>query len=159
MKHKTNKGLTYRTKIHGFFHYTPLSDAGVKEVIRALQEAGQEDTVIIDIDSAGGAWDGIMEVLTAVQECKGSVIGTADHQAGSMAAMILMELPTLRLGKDCEVLFRRNPFYLTRYCDERFKAYVNSGILTPNEFQELSECKDVTLTGKELTKRLETKGE
>lgn len=133
-----------------------------------LREATSKDSIIIYINSYGGRLDTAIQYLYALTDTKAStkaIIYTAVSaatliafvcdvvEAKPLSTIMLHNFSAQQQGKGSELRAK------VKFDGEQFSALCNtvySGILTPDEIQQLQEDNDFWMMGSELHARMET---
>lgn len=134
-----------------------------------LRGAEEHDTVIIRINSGGGRFDIAAQIMNAIRECKGGVVGVIEQECASAATMIFLTCNQWQvqpygemmihnasysaMGKSHEIASR------VKHTESMFRevvAEVYEGFLTEDEIELVLEGKDYHFTQKEILDRLDS---
>ncbi|QDP60463.1 MAG: putative capsid assembly protease C [Prokaryotic dsDNA virus sp.] len=134
-----------------------------------LRGAEEHDTVIIRINSGGGRFDIAAQIMNAIRECKGGVVGVIEQECASAATMIFLTCNQWQVQPYGEMMIH-NASYGTmgkshevasrvKHTESMFREVVKEvyeGFLTEEEIELVLEGKDYHFTQKEILDRLDT---
>lgn len=90
------------------YHYDLVGEIGDAEnyldLLDALREAGEQDTVHIHINTPGGDLATVAQILDGMENCKGEVYTYAEGQVASGGSIIFFKGDGLAVGKYAEFL-------------------------------------------------------
>lgn len=91
-------------------HYTIPLDKEIKRVsiyrdaLRVLEEAGEEDTVEIVINTPGGNLNTTVTLINAIQNCRGRVVGKIVGLAASGGSLVALSCPEIVLMPYAQIM-------------------------------------------------------
>jgi ATP-dependent protease ClpP protease subunit len=139
-----------------------------RQLCTLLRGANEEDTVVIRINSGGGRFDIAAQIINAIKECAGTVIGVIEQSCASAATMIFLSCDQWQVqplgdmmihyasygvgGKGNEISSRvdHNNRMLPRVFNTIYKDF-----LSVQEIENVIRGQDIYLTPDEITARLE----
>jgi len=145
-------------------------------VIEKLENANPLQDIVLHISSGGGSCASMYRLMLALRYTKATVRAKVRGDACSAAAMIMTQVESVDIADDASIMFHypRITYPDNSVCiidpsevvaGERggdipffhatFVALTTKGLLTTDEFFQLSNKKDVYITGSEYNKRKE----
>lgn len=140
--------------------------------IEALEAAGENDTVVINLSTPGGSLNATDTFLTAMHECEGRVIVRASGGVHSAGSVILLHADEFTLSPNFNCLIHNGSFGTggdynkavasAKHSQEYMEHIMRTtyeGFLTPDELNAMIEGKDFWLGPKEFSDRWERRNE
>lgn len=139
------------------------------DVCHALRSCGPEDEFFLRINSGGGQVRTGNQIINAIKECQGTVIGFIEADCGSMATFIFLACHTWGVSKYAEWFshtisagnwgkenetFEASQF-LRKQTHKRIREEY-TGFLTEEEIESVLKGSDIYLDSDEIMDRLET---
>lgn len=134
--------------------------------IEALEAAGPDDTVVINLSCPGGDLDSTDTFLQALRMCEGRVIVKASGGCHSAASVILLNAPEFSLSENFNCLIHNGScgaggdFNKFAAMAKHTMEYMNQvmrksyeGFLSPEEIDQLLEGKDFWINRDEFIER------
>lgn len=146
-----------------------LEDFAVaRQLCTLLRGVEENDTVVIRINSPGGRFDVAAQIMNAINECAGTVVGVIEQECASSATMIFLSCQQWQVQPWGEMMIH-NASYGAVGKSHEVSARVRSAesqmaqvvetiykdFLTEDEIQEVIKGMDIYLTSDEIVSRLE----
>lgn len=140
--------------------------------IEVMNRAGEDDIVIVHLQTPGGSIDATDTFISAMRDCEADVIVFASGGCHSAGTIILMNAPAFKLSRNFNALIHNGSTGAGgKFSD--FKAMAKAqesmmedvlrqtyeGFLTPKELDELIAGKDYWLNGKQFSERFNQRQE
>lgn len=157
------------SKVYDYYLDYPIEDFdGPRQLCTLLRGAEEHDTVVIRINCIGGRFDAAAQIMNAIRECKGSVVGVIEQECASAATMIFLTCNQWQVQPYGEMMIH-NASYGTmgkshevssrvRHTEAMFREIVSEvyeGFLTDEEIQLVLDGKDYHFTQEEILARLD----
>lgn len=93
-------GITYHFYIHGEIGE---SDEYV-DLLDCLYTATASDVVLLHFNTPGGYLNTAVEIIHAISQCEGTVIGSADGLVASAGSLVFFSCNAFVIGEFCEIM-------------------------------------------------------
>jgi ATP-dependent protease ClpP protease subunit len=93
-------GITSHFYIHGQIE----GSEDYVELLHTLYNATDRDIIILHLNTPGGYLDTAVEIIHAIAQCEGHVVGSADGLVASAGSLIFFACHQFILGEFCEVM-------------------------------------------------------
>ena len=93
-------GITSHIYIHGEIG----ESEDYVDLLQALYNATPADTIILHLNTQGGYLNTAVEIIHAIAQCEGQVVGSADGLVASAGSLIFFACHSFLLGEFCEVM-------------------------------------------------------
>lgn len=156
-------------KIYDHYLDYVLEDFSVaRQLCTLLRGIEPDDTIFIRINSPGGRWDIAAQIINAINECAGTVIGVIEQECASSATLIFLACQQWQVQPWGEMMIH-NASYGAVGKSHEVAARVRSAesqtaqviatlykdFLTQDEISEVLKGLDIYLTSEEIVSRLE----
>lgn len=158
------------SKVYEYYLDYGLDDFDVaRPLCTLLRGAEEQDTVIIRINCPGGRFDIAAQIMNAIRECRGGVIGVIEQECASAATMIFLACSSWQVQPFGEMMIH-NVSYGTvgkghevasrvRFNESMFDKVVKviyEGFLSEEEIENVIRGQDIYLTQEEILDRLDS---
>lgn len=153
---------------YNIFLYGDIEDARqFQDAIEAMNDAGDEDLVIIHLSTNGGSTDATDTFISTMRRCRARVVVEASGGVHSAGTIILMNAPEYRLSENFNALIHNGSFgawgakssdtkvqfeFQAEYMD-RLAWSTYQGFLTDDEIEELIAGRDFWMGPEEWVDR------
>lgn len=174
----SGKQLDFNVKSKSQYQFTVNIDEPFVEpsyyrnVIRMLQEAGEDDYVIFYINSPGGQLSSLQSLLEAMKSCDATTVAVLVGQVASAASIFALHCDFVEVtdsahmlchyvsygtgGKGADVLAHVNH---TTKISNKLMRDTYKDFLTPTEINELIDGREIYLDSEEIKVRLQRKAD
>lgn len=153
---------------YNIFLYGDIEDARqFQDAIEAMNDAGEDDLVVIHLSTNGGSTDATDTFISAMRRCRARVVVEASGGVHSAGTIILMNAPEYRLSENFNALIHNGSFgawgakssdtktqfeFQAEYMD-RLAWSTYQGFLTDDEIEELIAGRDFWMGPEEWVDR------
>lgn len=140
------------------------------ELIHTLHNMQQEDSIKLYIDGPGGYVDTMVQIVNAIECCRGRVIGVWTGNAASAHSFLVLAMPELQVSPRCRMMIHSGTYgYIGKEqevtsfvtsTDKFFKDFKKEfymGFLTEQELKDLDSGKDFYFEYPQIVKRLKSR--
>lgn len=157
--------VTYKVNIHDLDRNDFVKMMYYKYVEVVLDMADSDDTIILNIDSHGGAVSTGMAMVNKILTTKAHTIANIESAAYSAGAVIATACDEIRATKYSEILFHKARTYdmlgkatiVDLPMADNFAEDVYLNYLTETERKSYYAGEDVTIDGREFAKRFNSR--
>lgn len=160
---------TIESKLIQYYLDSALEDhADFRELCNLLRTADEQDTIVLHINSVGGDVSIALQIMNAIEECIGTVVGHIESDAHSCASFIFLSCDMWSVSEHSSMLLHTASGGAFGKISEMFASaehtnkWINnlctkvySGFLSPEELDNMLKGQDIYLTAPEIEERLE----
>lgn len=143
-----------------------------RNILNAIESLGQDDAVLIKIDSPGGYLGSAMQIINAIQQTDAQVHVQIDGMAASAASLIALAAPSVSVAPYSSMMvhsasfgsagIQSNVVTHSAFVDNQVKQIMKdiySDFLTDKEFAEVMLGAELWFSSDEIIERLEKRAE
>lgn len=152
-----------------YFDYALEDFELARQLCTLLRGVEEHDTVIIRINSIGGRFDVAAQIINAIKECRGGVVGVIEQECASAATMIFLACNQWQVQPWGEMMIHNASYGAygkaheisarVRASDEAlpemFKE-IYEGFLSEEEIENVIKGQDIYLTKEQILDRLDS---
>jgi len=155
--------------VYHFYIHDDIGPAGdYVDLLDALYTSGPEDNIILHLNTPGGYFNTVCEILTAIRASQAFVTTRADGEVASGGSLLLFAGDGIVIGDFCEVMLhdgsggaggKINENLRSAEANSRRFAKVYHSVYEPffteEEVDEILEGKDLYLLAEDVTERVQ----
>ena len=143
-----------------------------RNILNAIDSLGQDDAVLIKVDSPGGYLGSAMQLINAIQQTEAHVHVQIDGMAASAASLIALAAPSVSVAPYSSMMvhsasfgsagIQSNVVTHSAFVDNQVKQIMKdiySDFLTDKEFAEVMLGAELWFSSDEIIERLEKRAE
>ena len=151
-----------------YLDYVIEDPAETRKLCSFLRSVEESDMVALRINSPGGRFDLAAQIVNALRECKGRVVGVIEQECASAATLIFLACDSWEVNPWAEMMIHNATYGAwgkaheisarVRASDDRMTKVlkeVYSGFLTDSEIVDVIKGQDIYLTAEEISDRLQ----
>jgi ATP-dependent protease ClpP protease subunit len=159
---------THRSTAYDYYLDTPIGDKSkYRDLLHTLYNMEEGDSLRLFVSGPGGQLDTMLEIITAVESCRGRVIGVLTGTAASAHGILALALPELQVLHRASIMIHNASFgaggkvqevqsmvdYSIKVCKEVFEEFY-TGFLSETELADLFKGVDFYFNAQEIQTRL-----
>jgi ATP-dependent protease ClpP protease subunit len=127
-------------KVYEHYLDYDLDDFSIaRELCTVLRGVDPEDTVALRINSMGGRFDVATQIINAINECPGTVIGIIEQECASAATMVFLACSQWQVNPWGEMMIHYTSYGTGGKGHEISARVTNSDVFFPKVFREIYE--------------------
>lgn len=151
-----------------YLDYAIEDPAETRKLCSFLRGIEESDMLALRINSPGGRFDLAAQIVNAIRECKGRVVGVIEQECASAATLIFLSCDSWEVNPWAEMMIHNATYGAwgkaheisarVRASDDRMAKVlkeVYSGFLTDSEIEDVIKGQDIYLTSDEISDRLQ----